>query len=288
MNVSKPIAVATTDNAQGQAAVMWAAHRAESLKLPLVILHVVDDRWVTEPIPWADSLLKDGERLLENVARQVRADHQVEVTTRLLEGGVAGKLAQVSAEASLLVVGSGSIHLGGSLTDRALQIAAIADCPVAVIGAHEVEGRRGVVVGVDGSEESTQAVAFAAAEADRDGQELVVVYALHTPNHLLDEGLLSRTLTQSLEEEERVVLSETVSGIGQDYPDLQVRKVLETDREPAAALLHAAANAALLVVGTRGRGGFKRLLLGSTAHAVLHHLPCPTVVTPLHSIKHLD
>ncbi|MBP2217224.1 universal stress protein [Arthrobacter sp. CAN_C5] len=288
MNASKPIAVATTDNAQSQAAVRWAARRAERLKLPLVIIHVVDDRWVTEPIPWANSLLKDGEQLLENTARRVRADHQLEVTTKLLEGGVAGKLGQYSAEVSMLVVGSGSIHLGGSLTDRALQIAATADCPVAVIGAHEGDGRRGVVVGVDGSEESIQAVAFAAAEADRDGQELVVVYAVHTPNHLLDEGLLPRTLNQALEEEERVVLSETVSGVGQDFPDLTVRKVLETEREPAAALLHAAANATLLVVGSRGRGGFKRLLLGSTAHGVLHHLPCPTVVTPLHHIKHLD
>ncbi|MBE0010871.1 MULTISPECIES: universal stress protein [unclassified Arthrobacter] len=288
MNASKPIAVATTDNAQSQAAVRWAARRAERLKLPLVILYVVDDRWVTEPIPWANNLLKLGEQLLENTARRVRADHQVEVTTKLLEGGVAGKLGQYSSEASLLVVGSGSVHLGGSLTDRALQIAATADCPVAVIGPQEIGERRGVAVGVDGSEEAIQAVAFAAAEADRDGQELVVVYALQTPNHLLDEGLLPRTLTQSLEEEERVVLSETVSGIGEDYPDLAVRKVLETDREPAAALLHAAANAALLVVGSRGRGGFRRLLLGSTAHAVLHHLPCPTVVTPLHSIKHLD
>jgi nucleotide-binding universal stress UspA family protein len=50
--------------------------------------------------------------------------------------------------------------------------------------------------------------------------------------------------------------------------------------------VEAAANARLLVIGSRGRGGFSRLLLGSTAHAVLLRVPCPTVVTRVHKIKH--
>jgi nucleotide-binding universal stress UspA family protein len=61
-----------------------------------------------------------------------------------------------------------------------------------------------------------------------------------------------------------------------------VHRVLETKMEPAGALVRAAAEAQLLVVGSRGRGGFKRLLLGSTAHAVLTHIPCPIVITPIH------
>jgi nucleotide-binding universal stress UspA family protein len=249
-----------------------------------MILYVVDDRWVAEPTPWTGRLLDKGEELLETAAGRVRGTLAVDVTTKILEGGIAASLGKYSTKVSMLVVGSGAAHLGGSLTDRALQVAAAAKCPVAVIGAQEIEGRRGVVVGVDGSEESTQAVAFAAAEADRKGQELKVVYAFRTPKWM-GGGILGEDLAQLTVEEERIVLSETISGLSQDYPDLVVRKDLESDMEPAAALVKAAAEAQMLVVGSRGRGGFKRLLLGSTAHSVLTHLPCPTVITPVRRIK---
>ena len=281
MKTSKPIAVATNDSAQSQSAVMWAAHRAARVHLPLVILHVMDDRWIAEPNQWTSSLLQRGEELLETAAGRVRDTVPIEVSTDLLQGSVGRSLRKYSAGASMLVVGSGGAHLGGSLTDRALQIAAAGKCPVAVVGIQDLQGRKGVVVGVDGSEESTQAVAFAAAEADREGQELTVVYAFSEPDPWIDSGALTENLAEMLVDEEKLVLSETVSGLEVDYPDLVVREVLETDQEPAAALVKAAAGAQMLVVGSRGRGGFKRLLLGSTAHGVLTHLPCPTVITPI-------
>jgi nucleotide-binding universal stress UspA family protein len=279
---SKPIAVATNDSPQSQAAVQWAASRAAKAGVPLTILYVVDDRWMADPIPWTGELLEKGEQLLKSAAGRVMGTLPLEVTTKVLEGGIADSLRKYSKQASMMVVGSGAPHLGGSLTDRALQIAAAAKCPVAVIGAVDAEDRQGVVVGVDGSEESTQAVAFAAAEADREGQELTVVYAVWEPDKWVDSGALTGTLSQRIEEEEQMVLAETASGLGEDYPDLVVHKVLDTEKEPAAALVKAAADARLLVVGSRGRGGFKRLLLGSTAHAVLTHIPCPIVITPIH------
>jgi nucleotide-binding universal stress UspA family protein len=109
-----------------------------------------------------------------------------------------------------------------------------------------------------------------------------VVYAIWEPDKWVDSGALTQSLTQRIEDEEQMVLSETVSGLREDYPDLVVHRILDTKREPAEALVKAAAGAKLLVVGSRGRGGFKRLLLGSTAHAVLTQLPCPTVITPIH------
>ncbi|MDE8668839.1 universal stress protein [Pseudarthrobacter sp. H3Y2-7] len=282
MRSSKPIAVATNDSPQSQAAVEWAARRAAGADLPLVILYVVDDRWVAEPVPWTGELVKRGESLVESAAGRVRDKFPVEISTKVLEGGVSGSLRKYSTQVSMLVVGSGSPHLGGSLTDRALQVAAAAKCPVAVVGVTGAEGGQGVVVGVDGSEESTQAVAFAAAEADREGQELTVVYAIWEPDKWVDSGALTETLTQRIEDEEQMVLAETVSGLREDYPDLVVHKILDTKREPAEALIKAADGARMLVVGSRGRGGFKRLLLGSTAHAVLTQIPCPTVITPIH------
>jgi nucleotide-binding universal stress UspA family protein len=283
---SKPIAVATNESAQSQAAVRWAAARAARAGVPLVILHVVDDRWVAEPVSWTGILVEKGGELLDIAAGRVRGTVPVDITTKVLEGSIAGELRRYSGKVSMLVVGSGAPHLGGSLTDRALQIAAAAKCPVAVIGDSATEGGRGVVVGVDGSEEATQAVAFGAAEADREGQELTVLYAFSPPDRLVDSGLLTENLPRLMEDEERIVLAETISGLREDYPDLVVHQVLETEKEPAAALVHAAAGAQMLVVGSRGRGGFKRLLLGSTAHTVLTHLPCPTVITPIRRIKH--
>ncbi|TNB72107.1 universal stress protein [Arthrobacter sp. BB-1] len=285
MTTRKPIAVATNDSPQSQAAVLWAARRAERSGLPLVILHVVDDRWMAEPYPWIGVLEEAGDKLLQTAAGRIRGAFPIGVTTRLLTGSVGGSLAKYSGKASMVVVGSGTGHLGGSLADRALQVAASSKVPVAVVGTQELEGRSGVVVGVDGSKEATQAVAFAAAEADREGDDLTVVYAINAPDRVTDAGLLSTSLADLITEEERIVLSETVAGLNEDYPSLRVHRVLETERGPVESLVDAAAGARMLVVGSRGRGGIKRLLLGSTAHGVLKHLPCPTVITRIQAIK---
>lgn len=286
MKTDKPIAVATNDSAQSQSAVMWAAHRAERARVPLVIVHVVDDRWMADPYPWIKALREAGDKLLQTAARRAREASQVNMSTRLLTGSVGGALGKYSGKASMVVIGSGAGHLGGSLADRALQVAAASKCPVAVVGTQDLAGRHGVVVGVDGSEEATQAVAFAAAEADREGQELTVLYAFYGPDPVIDAGLTPTRLAELMVDEERAVLSETAAGLREDYPDLVVHEVLETHKDPVTALVDTAAEARLLVVGSRGRGGIKRLLLGSTAHGVLKHLPCPTVITRIRRIKH--
>jgi nucleotide-binding universal stress UspA family protein len=285
MTTRKPIAAATNDSPQSQAAVLWAARRAERAGLPLVILHVVDDRWVAEPYPWIGVMEESGDRLLQTAAGRVRDAFPITITTRLLTGSIGRSLAKYSAKASMLVIGSGTGHLGGSLADRALQVAASSKVPVAVVGSQDLEGRSGVVVGVDGSKEATQAVAFAAAEADREGDDLTVVYAIIAPDRVVDAGLTSTSLAELIAEEERLVLAETVAGLKVDYPGLQVRQVLETERGPVEALVDAAMNARMLVVGNRGRGAIQRLLLGSTAHGVLRHLPCPTVITRIQASK---
>jgi len=279
MTSRKPIAVGTNDSAQSQAAVLWAARRAHRADLPLVILHVVDDRWVAEPYPWFGTLQQAGEELLKTAAGRLEGTVPVTPETELLTGSVGGSLAKYSKRTSMMVIGSGSGHFGGTLADRALQVATAAKVPVAVVGTQDLEGRSGVVVGVDGSPESTQAVAFAAAEADREGDELTVVYAVDVPDPIIDAGLSPAAMSELIADEERVVLSEAVAGLKEDYPDLMVHQLLETERGAVAALVGAAAGARLLVVGSRGKGAFKRLLLGSTAHGVLRHLPCPVMIT---------
>ncbi|MFF1251585.1 universal stress protein [Pseudarthrobacter sp. NPDC058329] len=285
MTTRKPIAVGTDDSARSQAAVLWAAGRAERAGLPLVIVHVVDDRWVAEPYPFIGVLEEAGGKLLDSAALRVQDAFSIPVSTQLLTGSVGGQLAEFSGKASMVVVGSGGFHLGGTLADRALQVAASSEVPVAVVGTQNLEGRSGVVVGVDGSRESTQAVAFAAAEADREGEQLTVLYAVRAPDPVVDAGLTPGSLAGHVVEEERLVLSEVVAGLREDYPDLRVDQVLDTGKGPVESLVDAAAQARMLVVGSRGRGGIKRLLLGSTAHGVLKHLPCPTVITRIQQSK---
>lgn len=133
----------------------------------------------------------------------------------------------------------------------------------------------GIVVGVDGSEHSKEALRWAAREAELRREHLVAVLGWGpflvehppSPNSLpfVDHAEASR----ALEEVVRGVLGSEVS----DRAELHV----VTDG-PAHALLAHAREASALVVGARGRGGFASLLLGSVSQACLHHAPCPVVV----------
>ena len=139
----------------------------------------------------------------------------------------------------MVVVGEHDKHWmdGGPLTDRALQIVSASEIPAAVIPLKRGAGAAGVVVGVDGSEESLQAVDFAAAEADKGGDELTVVLAFRRPARWVENQLPKSGLAESILEEDRIVLAESVAGLGDKYPDLVVHQKLETDTEPAKALV---------------------------------------------------
>jgi nucleotide-binding universal stress UspA family protein len=287
--MKEAIVVGVSDSPSSDAATRWAMQRAAALKLPVQLVHAVDDRWAYDAVGYNEWIRESGDKFLVTAKdRASKLEPTVEISTDLVSGGAGYALRKKSKKASMVVIGSGHSWVGGSLTDRALQVAAVAHCPVAVIGEHDLANRHGVLVGLDGSEESTQAVAFAAAEADREGQELTVLHAFRLPEPVVSRGMPPGNFSEIVAEEERVVLAETVAGLADTYPDLIVHQVLETHMGPAEALIAAAATARLLVVGSKGRGGFKRLLLGSTAHSVLSKLPCPTIITRVHTVKHSE
>ncbi|MDQ0756551.1 universal stress protein [Arthrobacter sp. B3I4] len=289
--MSKPIVVGINGSTGSEAALTWALERAAQQKSPVLCVHAVDDRWMSPDFQYHELIRDSGMELLEkSKASAANQAPDVDVDVQLRHGSPGSALREASQDASLLVVGGHDKHWldGGPMTDRALQAVSASDCPVAVIPSARGTGNRGVVVGVDGSEESLQAVAFAAAEADRGGDELTVVLAFRSPARWIERQLPSSGLAESIVEEDRIVLAESVAGLRDKYPDLVVNQRLETDTEPAKALVEAAREARLLVIGSRGRGGFSRLVLGSTAHAVLLDVPCPTVVTRVHKVKHED
>jgi nucleotide-binding universal stress UspA family protein len=80
-----------------------------------------------------------------------------------------------------------------------------------------------------------------------------------------------------VEEQQRQLLAQRLAGWQEKYPDVAVDRRVVRER-PAKALLDAARDAQLLVVGSRGRGGFAGMLLGSTSQALVYHSPCPLAV----------
>ena len=118
-------------------------------------------------------------------------------------------------------------------------------------------------------------------EARVRGGERTGLVAVHTWTDLLVETAFAGSaaaldfspLAQTAEAE----LGERLAGWHERYPDVAVTRFVERER-PSAALLRHAENARLVVVGTRGRGGFRGLLLGSTSQHLLHHAPCPVAV----------
>ncbi|PVZ59585.1 universal stress protein [Arthrobacter sp. H-02-3] len=289
--MSKAIVVGINGSAGSDAALTWALQRAARDKLPVIALHAVDDRWMSPDFQYHELIRESGMELLEKAkASASEQSPGVEVDIQLRHGSGGSVLRDISKEAAMIVVGGHEKHHldGGPVTDRALQVVAASDCQVAVIPAKPGAGAKGVVVGVDGSEESLQAVAVAAAEADLGGDELTVVLAFKTPARWVEKQLPSSGLAESMVEENRIVLAESVAGLGDKYPDLVVHQRLETDTQPAKALVDTAADARVLVIGSRGRGGLSRTVLGSTAHAVLLNVPCPTIVTRVHKVKHGD
>jgi nucleotide-binding universal stress UspA family protein len=163
----------------------------------------------------------------------------------------------------------------------AVQLAAHAECPVLVVrGQPHPSGP--VVLGVDGSPEASAAIAHAFDEAWLREAPLVALHAWLNPVAREPGDMLPLVydLDQVRDEEARV-LAEAVAGCREEYPDVAVREEL-VRAHTRAALIDRSVEAQLLVVGTRGRGGMRGLLLGSVSQAMLHHAGCPVLVVPSH------
>lgn len=140
-----------------------------------------------------------------------------------------------------------------------------------------------IVVGVDGSDPSRAALRWALEEARLRGARIVAVHAWSyypsLPADSLDPMLLTPDFNQTLEEDARRFVEREVEEVRPDAGDLEIEG--RAIAGPAGAVLvEAAEDADLLVVGTRGHGGFKGLLLGSVSQQVSHHASCPLVLIP--------
>lgn len=133
-----------------------------------------------------------------------------------------------------------------------------------------------IVVGVDGSQGALAALRWAAAEAARWDASVVAVQAWEfTPLIVATEAPVD--LAELRQETDEQLDAQVREAFGDQEGRVERRVVEEL---PARAVLDAAEGADLIVVGSRGRGGLKGLLLGSVSQKVVHHAPCPVVVVP--------
>lgn len=136
-----------------------------------------------------------------------------------------------------------------------------------------------IVVGLDGSDHARRALAFAIEEARRRGDaviEAVHAYTIPMAATGMELGVLPPLPRTELDEAARAELD---TCLGHLPSDVHVERVVVAG-SAARALVEASDGAALVVVGSRGRGGFRSLLLGSTSHQVVSHAHCPVVVVP--------
>lgn len=228
---------------------------------------------------------EDAEEALDSyVQAAVGAEPAVPVTLRPVNDLPARGLLGATDADSLLVLGArgrGGFAglLLGSVSQQCLHHS---QCPVAVIRAgtemvgHDPER---IVVGVDGSDTARRALDWAAEEARVRGARLEVIHTWQIPYAGGYPYALGAPDLDQLEQAARAGLDRILDGFDESGLAQPVERIV-TSGDPAAVILDVAQGGDLVVLGSRGIGGFKGLLLGSTAHHVVHHAACPVVVVP--------
>ncbi|GAB3490086.1 universal stress protein [Amycolatopsis cihanbeyliensis] len=291
----RPVLVGVDGSPSAEHAVRWAAREAARRGAPLRLLHACylppTKPYVPVPLPrsYRDALTEQGHEYLAAADRvALRAAPDVRIRKDLRIGQAAEQLVRESASADLVVLGSRGLggFSGLLVGSTAVELAAHGHCPVVVVRGRTLDTappeQGPVVVGVDGSPGSDAAVEFAFEAAASRGVPLV---AVHTWNDIaLGETWALAPLGldyQQITEDERRLLAERLAGWRAKYPDVELEQHTIKDR-PVRGLLNEADGAQLIVVGSRGLGGFRGMLLGSTSQALLHHSTCPVAVVRPH------
>ncbi|MGW3085246.1 universal stress protein [Streptomyces sp. NPDC001108] len=278
---AKGIVVGIDPVRTGPLALAWATDEAHRRRLTLHLVVAVPplrEAQLVDDTPRHRAQTRAGNEALRTAADWARARHMdVRTTSDLLDGAPAPVMSHLSRQAAMVVLGSRHLSRteeflsAGSLV---VPVTAQARCPVVVVGdaEHGTQDPPYLVVGVDGSESSRSALAFAFEEADLRRCELRAVAVWQPPvffRHPEDTSLHA----------ERRLLAETTAGWSERYPDTRITHEVLIG-SPVELLAEASEHALAVVVGRRGRGGYSGMRLGSVVHGLLHRAHCPVITVP--------
>lgn len=284
---SAPITVGVEDSEAGRLAVEWAADEAALRGRAVRLVRALD--WppgayrtpVENPRQtWSDGFRMAGQRVLDTARNQALVRRPgLTVTAELVDGTPERVLRAVSEDSSMVVLGSRHLSsLREALTTGSIAVPVIAhaDCPVVVVrhAAHTSVAPATVVVGVDGSPESERALGYAFEAASLRGADVLALWACHLPMTAV-AAMVAESATRDARDTLEHVLGEWTA----KYPEVRARRQVGFDH-PVRMLAEASETAVALVVGTRGLGGFRGMLLGSVSHGLVHHAQCPLIVIP--------
>jgi nucleotide-binding universal stress UspA family protein len=231
-----------------------------------------------------EQTVREGAQAVVSDAAATINDRGLEVTTEVNPGDASGILIEHSKDARAVVCGTRG---GGGFADRLLgavpsAVPAHAFSPAVVVPAARDEPfmpPRRIAVGIDGSPSAKQAVTTTLALAEAFDAEVHAVAAVPLTAGASAMAWLPSTVDhEEILRDVRVSIDEVVDPILAGR-DITVHRQA-VDGNPAAVLAELSEQVDLLVVGTRGRGGFAGLVMGSTSQAVLNHATCPVIVTP--------
>ncbi|MEU6284886.1 universal stress protein [Streptomyces sp. NPDC047028] len=286
--MTRPVTAGVDGTEESLAALRWAGREAVRRGLPLRVVHA----WrYTADLAVADRDTQHG-WAAEGTAEAVRAVAErhpgLEVSVDVVEGRAATALAEASAGAELLVLGSrghGTV-VGFLLGSVGQQVVAEATRPMVLVragddAAAEAAGRD-VVVGQHGTpEDSAAALRFAFETAVARGATVHAVRAWTLPPVFAYSPGSMKLLDDAggLEPHEKQALAEALGPWRERFPEVPVAEHVEMG-SAGQVLLSMAEGAQLVVVGRRERRTAVGARIGSVAHGVLHHARCPVAVVP--------
>jgi nucleotide-binding universal stress UspA family protein len=281
------LVVGVDGSAASYAAVGWTAQEATIRGLPVRLVHVVAPTSMSSTEAPNDTITHEQEVKARHVIDQARrivdgvqGEARLKVRVEIRYAGVLATLVDASRDAHMIVVGARGFdgfgwHMLGSVSAGLLHHA---HCPVTIVRDPESAGREihddaPVVVGIDGSRASEAATALAFDEASRRRVPLVALHAWSDVGVFPILGMDWHVYRDEGDE----VLGERLAGWQEIYPDVQVHRRLVCD-VPARWLVNESDSAQLVVLGSRGRGGFDGLHLGSVSSAVAQSARVPVIV----------
>jgi nucleotide-binding universal stress UspA family protein len=285
--MTRSIVVGVDGSSGARQAAHYAAEIAQRNHTALRLVHVVETAFQGYgPLGLAggygasDELLRESaRRLLEESVNEIELSHPgVKVDSDLQTGGAAARLIDESEEAQMTVVGSRGVggFAGLVLGSVSAHVATYGHGPIIVVRpAAAPEGP--VLVGYDGSEAANAALQFGVQEAVSRQVPMVVANVYwEKPWGWHQQPAIDPVLT-ARDQAERMI-NDALELPLEEHPELRysIRTIHSLD--PARSLVEESAHAGLTVVGSRGRGGFAGLLLGSVSRTLIHHAAGPVAV----------